>query len=351
MFFSVKFLFKKKTSFFSKIKTNSDLPYPQKTKEKSMENIEIATLDFLSHCRYEKNLSQKTLKSYSIDLKQLMLFLKTKLYSCIITDIDKSILREYLQSISSSKPKTIKRKIATIKALFNFLEYEDKIAINPFRKMKIQIREPKNLPTVMNISEVEKIIKLTYQIKIDEKKTDSYTYAESVRNIAVIELLFATGVRVSELSNLKEELIDLSSGQIKVRGKGNKERIIQVCNKESLRALKIYHRLFLDKIKDCDGYFFVNRFNNRLSEQSIRFLVKKCARAAGLDRKITPHVFRHSFATLLLEEDVDIKYIQHLLGHSSIMTTQIYTHVNGEKQKKILSKQHPRKNFRIKYKL
>lgn len=312
-----------------------------------MNDIQIANQDFLAHCKYEKNLSPKTLKFYAIDLKQLVAFLNSNNYSLGITEIDKHTLREYLQSISHSKPKTIKRKMATIKAMFNFLEYEDKIVVNPFRKMRIQIREPKNLPNVMNISEIEKIIKSTYKIKEEEKKLTSYAYAGNLRDIAVIELLFATGIRVSELSHLKEERIDLNSGQIKVRGKGNKERIIQVCNAEALTALKEYHDLFIHKIKECDGYFFVNRFNKRLSEQSIRFLVKKYAQAAGLDRKITPHAFRHSFATLLLEEEVDIKYIQHLLGHSSIMTTQIYTHVNGEKQKQILTQKHPRRNFHI----
>jgi integrase/recombinase XerD len=310
-----------------------------------MENIEFAIVEFISHCRYEKNLSSKTLKCYGIDLKQFVEFLNSNGYSTGLLKVDKSILREYLQSISNFKPKTVKRKIATIKALFNFLEFEDKILINPFRKMKIQIREPKNLPNVMNIHEVEKIIKSTYERRNTKKKENTYSYVESIRNIAVIELLFATGVRVSELSNLKDENIDLRTGQIKVRGKGNKERIIQVCNNESLKALREYHSLNIGKIKDCGGYFFVNRFKKRLSEQSVRYLVKNHAQVAGLERRITPHAFRHSFATLLLEEDVDIKYIQHLLGHSSIVTTQIYTHVNGEKQKKILSQQHPRKHF------
>lgn len=310
-------------------------------------NVKNATIEFLSHCQYEKNLSEKTIKSYKIDLRQFAEFIKSNNYSEIITNIDKHIIKQYLQSISLSKPKTIKRKIATIKALFNFLEYEDKILLNPFRKMRIQIREPKNLPNVMNIQEIEKIIQSMYKAKQHIKSLNSYAYSESVRNIAVIELLFATGVRVSELSNLKEEHFDISTGHIKVRGKGNKERIIQVCNKESIKALKEYHLLFRDKIKACGGYYFTNRLNKRLSEQSIRFLVKKYATTAGVDRRITPHTFRHSFATLLLEEDVDIKYIQNMLGHSSILTTQIYTHVNNEKQKKILSKNHPRKNFNV----
>ena len=313
-----------------------------------MKTIQSLSLNFLSHCQYEKNLSPKTIKFYGIDLRQLADFLAKNSHSSEITKIDKNILREYLQSISASKPKTVKRKMATTKALFNFLEYEDKIVINPFRKMRIQIREPKNLPNVMNINEVEQIMKSVYKVRQNEKRINSYAYAEKTRNIAIIELLFATGIRVSELSDLRLEFIDLAAGQIKVRGKGNKERIIQVCNKETLKALKEYYKLFQNRIKSCGEYFFVNRFSKRLSEQSIRFLVKKNAQTAGLARKITPHVFRHSFATLLLEEDVDIKYIQHLLGHSSIMTTQIYTHVNGEKQKKILSRQHPRKNLKIK---
>lgn len=316
-----------------------------------MQTIEAVTVDFLSHCRYERNLSSKTLKSYTIDLRQLSEFLIKWNHPREIIAIDKTILRGYLQAISSSKPKTVKRKMATIKALFNFLEYEDKIVSNPFRKMKIQIRESKSLPNVMNIQEVEKLINSTYKTKINEKRVDSYSYAESIRNIAVTELLFASGVRVSELSNLLCESINLTTGQMRVKGKGNKERMIQICNREALNALKEYHKLFFNKIKDGNGYFFINRFNKRLSEQSIRFMVKKHAKSAGIGRKITPHSFRHSFATLLLEEDVDIKYIQHLLGHSSILTTQIYTHVNGEKQKKILSRSHPRKNFKIKQEL
>ncbi|HKC68716.1 MAG TPA: tyrosine-type recombinase/integrase [Bacteroidia bacterium] len=310
-----------------------------------MENIKDVVLDFLNHCKYEKNLSIKTLKAYKIDLQQLQDFIARKKHSIKTSEISKIIIREYLQEISNLKPKTIKRKVATMKAMFNFLEYEDTIAVNPFRKMKIQIREPKSLPNVMTISEIEQIIRSTYKQKSGIQRK-SYAYAESIRNVAVIELLFATGARVSELSNLKEEFIDLASGIVKVRGKGNKERIIQICNKETLEALKYYKKIFHKKIPNCDGYFFVNRRNQKLSEQSIRFLVKQVAKIAGLERRITPHSFRHSFATLLLEQDVDIKYIQQFLGHSSIMTTQIYTHVNVEKQKQILQR-HPRRSFHV----
>jgi site-specific recombinase XerD len=138
-----------------------------------MTNIEKLNLEFTSHCIYEKNLSPKTLKSYNIDLRQFVEFLNLNNHPKDITQIDKYIIREYLQTISNAKPKTIKRKIATIKALFNFLEYEDKILVNPFRKMRIQIREPKILPNVMDIHEVEKIINSTYHARNEEKEVES----------------------------------------------------------------------------------------------------------------------------------------------------------------------------------
>jgi integrase/recombinase XerD len=300
---------------------------------------------FIRYCKFEKNLSAKTIKFYQIDLRQWLDFIDKNHYSKTITHIDKEILREYMYFISHLQPKSIKRKMATIKAFYNYLEYEDTILINPFRKLKIQIKESKTLPKVMNIHEVEKIIKQSYKLKENEIHIQSYAYGEKIRNIAVIELLFATGVRVSELSNLKEDCIDIINGHIRVQGKGNKERIIQVSNKDTLISVRNYFNIYKSKIKEC-GYFFINRLNRRLSEQSIRFLVSAYAKDAGIERRITPHVFRHSFATLLLEENVDIKYIQQLLGHSSILTTQIYTHVSRSHQRKIL-KSHPRRKIKI----
>ena len=310
-----------------------------------MKKIEDSVLEFLSHCQFEKNLSDKTLKAYKLDLKQFYEYIKKCNHPTEILNIEKTIIKDYLKNISGSKPKTIKRKIATIKAMFNFLEYEDEILINPFRKIRIQIKEPKILPNVLSITEIKQIFKIVYQLKSKYLDLSTYSYAELARDIAVLELLFATGIRVSELSNLKTEDIDLKIGLIKVVGKGSKERIIQITNKEALSSLREYYKLFKSKIVS-NKYFFINRLDNILSEQSIRFMVKKYAKKADLLKTITPHTFRHTFATLLLEQDVDIKYIQHLLGHSSIMTTQIYTHVNQDKQKKILSTKHPRKLFK-----
>jgi integrase/recombinase XerD len=310
-----------------------------------MNTIESAAKEFIRHCKYEKNLSPKTLKSYSIDLTQLINFLIEKNYSTEITDISKTELKDYLENISELKPKSIKRKMATIKAMFNYLEFDDRIQINPWRKMRIKIREAKTLPKVMNIQEVNNIFKSAYMAHSVKDKPQSFSYLETLRNIVVVELLFATGARVSEIANLKLRNIDLVTGSVTISGKGNKERFIQICNKETLKILREYQKLYRDKIVNSGGYFLINRLGNKLSDQSIRQIVKNLATKAGIERHITPHVFRHSFATLLLEKDVDIKYIQTLLGHSSIMTTQIYTHVNREKQKQILRTKHPRKDF------
>jgi integrase/recombinase XerD len=310
-----------------------------------MNSISNASSDFLLHCRFEKNLSTKTLKAYETDLEQLEKYLIKSSFQGDIHDISKGHLREYLISISNLKPKSIKRKIATIKALFNYLEFENKINMNPFRKMKIKIKEPLKLPSILDIKEIMKIFKVVYSRNANFKSQECYLYRESVRNIAVLELLFTTGARVSEIAGLKKEYINLSTGRITIKGKGNKERIIQVCNQETLAVLRHYCSLFEKRMEDTDGYFLVNRFNKQLSDQSIRNMIKKMSIQAGLTRRVTPHFFRHSFATLLLERDVDIKYIQSLLGHSSIVTTQIYTHVNHAKQKQILKTKHPRKDF------
>lgn len=310
-----------------------------------MSTLKMAIDDLLLYCQFEKNLSSKTIKAYRTDLLQLENFLLVKDYDIDITKITKIELREYLVSISALKGKSIKRKVASIKILFNFLEFEDKLTVNPLRKMRINIKEAHKLPVVMDIREISKIFKIAYNIKNQIKDVNSYSYLEAVRNIVIIELLFTTGARVSEIADLKEENINLNTGNIMIKGKGNKERIIQICNKESISILKDYYKLFKSKIENAGNNFLINRFSKKLSDQSIRNLVRKLAIEANISKRITPHLFRHSFATLLLENDVDIKYIQSLLGHSSIMTTQIYTHVNKVKQRKILRTKHPRRDF------
>ena len=212
--------------------------------------------------------------------------------------------------------------------------------------MRIQIKEPKKLPCVLTITDIKVIFKTVYQIRNRFLSKESYTYKAIVRDIAVLELLFATGIRVSELCNLRYNNIRSNFSSIIIIGKGDKERIVQICNKETKLALQEYYKLFkLDILQN--GFFFNNRLNNAISDQSVRLMIRKYTQISGLNKNITPHTFRHTFATLLLEEGVDLIYIQHLLGHSSIMTTQIYTHVNQVKQKQILRTKHPRKKFSL----
>lgn len=148
-------------------------------------------------------------------------------------------------------------------------------------------------------------------------------------------------MRISELCSLKPQDIDLESSNVLIYGKGAKERILQIGNPAVIAALRLYQETFREEIMVC-GYFFVNRLGHKLSDQSVRFMIDRYAKLAGIEQHITPHMFRHSFATLLLEQDVDIRYIQQMLGHSSISTTEIYTHVSNVKQKEILVKKHPR---------
>lgn len=297
--------------------------------------------EFLFHCKFEKGLCEKTIKAYKVDCLQLQSFVSKYYNIDNFENITKDILKNYIQTISSLKPKTTKRKIASMKALFSFYEYDKDNFVNPIRKIKIRIQEPRVLPTVMQNNEVEQILRYFYEKK-DRNAWGSHIYIESIRNICIIELLFATGIRVSELCGLRCNDIDLINGSIKVNGKGSKERMIHICSYDVINMLKEYY-----SYTKHHSYFFINRLGNRLSEQSVRLLIKKCIKELRITKKITPHTFRHTFATLLLESGVDIKYIQTFLGHSSIVTTQIYTHVNLNMQRIILQNNHPRNGISI----
>lgn len=224
--------------------------------------------------------------------------------------------------------------------MLNYYEYENEWYNNPMRKMKIRMREPIRLPTVMNIEEVKSLFNIVYKQQRNCKQ-ETFSYHMATRNIAIVELLFASGMRVSELCDLRLCDIDMKQGCVRIIGKGNKERIVDISQKATLTAIKEW----IKEQGPCDSQYplFVNRLHNKLSTQSVRLLIKNLVSLTQIKKKITPHTFRHTYATLLLEEGVDITYIQHLLGHSSVVTTQIYTHVNLQKQHELLSKKHPRR--------
>lgn len=288
---------------------------------------------YLEYCEYRKELDGKTLKAYRIDLRQYFEYFSEK-------EPNKESIERYITELHKSyKQKTIKRKIASIKAFYNYLEEEEFIEENPFRKIRVKFKEAIVLPRIIPRNEIEQLLNHMYTI---QKKVNK----QWLRDIAVIETFFATGARVYEISNIKAESIDLNSGLIRFKGKGNKERYIQISDTQVLEVLKMYYRENLDRIKQS-GYFFINRNGSRFSEQSIRIMMKKYSKQAGIERNITPHMFRHSFATYLIEEGVDISCVQQILGHSSIKTTQIYIHVAAQKQAEILKNKHPRNKMKI----
>ena len=292
--------------------------------------------EFLNYCRYHKKLSDKTIRAYKIDLSQ---------YGVFSNELSKQALWDYIENLNKKyKPKTAKRKLATLKAFIHFLLLQDLIDFNPFDKLETTIKEPLLLPKTIPLGVIAKLISFSYQ-QIVFAKSD-YQIRSAVRNTAILELLFATGARVAEICTLRSDNVDLLGNSVKFYGKGSKERIIPIENFAVLSILRKYHSLFEKEIPDS-GYFFVNKLGRRMTEQSVRNMINFYCKQCGVDMHITPHMFRHSFATLLLEEDVDIRYIQRMLGHSSITTTQIYTHVTSAKQKEILKTKHPRNKLNI----
>jgi integrase/recombinase XerD len=167
-----------------------------------------------------------------------------------------------------------------------------------------------------------------------------------VRDIALLEILFATGARVSEVCGLTVGAVDLDGGRIRIFGKGARERTIDLCDPEVLATLREYQSLYHPGALPEGGYFFPAREGAPVSDQTVRVSLRRYVRAAGLEVHITPHMFRHSVATLLLEEGVDIRYIQRILGHSSLVTTQIYTQVHDREQRRILTDKHPRRRLK-----
>ena len=296
--------------------------------------------EYMVYCEFRKKLDSKTIKAYKIDLKQFYEYVqKHGAYT------SKNTINNYILSIHQKyQSKTIKRKLASVKAFFKYLTYEEILELNPFDKIDIRFREPQRLPRTIPLNTIEQFMTAMYREQ-QSVKTD-FQRDTILRDIAVIELLFATGMRVSELCTLKANQVDLTSQKLLINGKGAKERMLQITNSDVIDILTKYYITFENDIISS-GWFFVNRLKNRFSDQSARAMILKYAELADIKMHLTPHMFRHSFATLLLEADVDIRYIQKMLGHSSITTTEIYTNVSTAKQNSILTHKHPRNKMSL----
>ncbi len=306
-----------------------------------MNNLLTQQKNYLEYCTFQKRLDKKTIKAYRIDLKQFAEQISAK----NVLSITPNMLEDFIANLHKQyKPKTVKRKIASLKAFFHYLEYREVIEVNPFNKIQVKFREPVILPKTIPLNTVETLLSTVYTQQRYAKT--AFQQKNALRDTAVIEMLFSTGMRISELCSLHINNVNLTEQTILIFGKGSKERRIQIENEEVINILKKYKTQFQPQIKQCQ-HFFANQDGSALSDQSIRRMLNKYATLAAIDLHITPHMFRHTFATCLLEEDVDIRYIQEMLGHSSINITEIYTHVALSKQRDILKTKHPRKNFHI----
>ncbi|MBQ4078967.1 tyrosine recombinase XerC [bacterium] len=290
--------------------------------------------EFKLYIEVEKNFSKHTVTAYSSDILSFLIWLNDK----SIEDVNYSIIREYLlyiQQFNYSKTTTA-RKIASLRTFYRFLYRERVIESNP----ALGVHSPKrgkSLPEFLTETEMEKVLN---NIKMDSPA--------GYRNRAILELLYATGMRISELSDLNFENLNLEENEIKVFGKGSKERIVLV-SERAKNFLETYIktvRYLIFKSDDIgpNSPVFINKTGYRLQPQSVRLAIKDVVEKIELPKHVTPHVFRHSFATKLLENGADLRVVQELLGHSSISNTQIYTHVSTERLKQAYDSAHPRAN-------
>ncbi|MBU4310541.1 tyrosine recombinase XerC [bacterium] len=287
---------------------------------------------FSNYLKGEKNVSPHTLKSYSSDLNDFLNFLKKEKIPLRIRYIDHLIIRRFLASLQKRglSHTTMARKLATLRSFFRFLCREEDLEINP----ALGTRTPKiakRLPKFLALSEIFTLLESP-----DEKSI------LGLRDRAVLELLYATGMRVSELVGLNVNNVDLLGGVAKVWGKGRKERLVPF-GREATQALYKYlkRRETLHPGEGEKG-LFLNKLGARISARSIGRLLDKYIKKASLSQKISPHTLRHSFATHLLDAGADLRSVQELLGHTSLSTTQVYTHLTTERLKRIYDKAHPR---------
>ena len=281
---------------------------------------------YLDYCKTHKRLSSHTIRAYKNDLMQ---FYKS----------DYDNVEAYIEQLTQSniKTNTLRRKIACMKVFYNYLKYQNIIEENPFNQLRFQFRNEKVLPKTIPYDILKSIFSYLEQ-RIVLSKTD-YQKQHAERNLLIISLLLSTGIRISELCHIHLKDINLSNKTLHIIGKGKKERILFLGDQTTFNLLETY----INKTRnESNDFLFPGKHSPKpLSEQSVRLILKRIVEQNNLSKTITPHMFRHSFATMLLDNDVDIRYIQQILGHSSISVTQIYTHVSHSKQKEILSSFNP----------
>ena len=296
---------------------------------------EYEIIEYQNHLKLERSLSNNSIEAYLNDIKKLTDFLKSRgndslKYSEVDIDVINDFI-EYLYKLGISSY-TQARIISGIKSFFNYLVYEEKILANPTELIESP-KLNKKLPDTLNINEIDKIL----------NSIDLSTY-EGTRNRAIIETLYSCGLRVSELINITIQNLYLEVGFIKVIGKGSKERLVPI-GSSAIKHINVYLKNYRKSFKVIDGnegFLFLNRRGKKLSRNMIFIIVKQLSIKNNIEKNISPHTFRHSFATHLIEGGADLRAVQDMLGHESITTTEIYTHLNKEYLREVVKKYHPR---------
>ncbi len=290
-------------------------------------SIDELVEEFLRYLLIDKGYSNNTISSYKEDLEKFLEFNKNKK----INEINNSDLKEYVKYLNKENlnEKSISRNISCLKSFYKFLVIEKYINNNPSDSVAMP-KLKRNLPKILTEEEV--------LLLLDINLSDAFSY----RNKAMLELMYATGLRVSELVNLRLQDIDLNEDIVRTFGKGSKERVIPfgdyAC--EYLEKYIYEYRGLMLKGKPSE-YLFLNNHGNKMTRQGLFKIIKKIAKEKGINKDLSPHTLRHSFASHLLKYGADLRTIQELLGHSDISTTQIYTHITNEQLKKNYEDFHP----------
>ena len=291
--------------------------------------------EFKNYLKLERSLSNNSIDAYLLDIRKLTSFISENHGTSLsIENINVSIIESFIKYLFKSESSTYSqaRIVSGLKSFFNYLLLEEKIDINPMELIDAP-KLVRKLPETLSIQEIEIIINA---VDLDSK--------EGMRNKAILETLYSCGLRVSELVNLKVQNLFLDIGFIKVLGKGMKERLVPIGTKAA-ECISIYikeYRTNLNISEGFEGYLFINRRGKNLTRNMIFIIVKDLVKKAGLNKNISPHTFRHSFATHLIEGGADLRAVQEMLGHESITTTEIYTHLNKNYLKEVVNKFHPR---------
>ena len=310
-----------------------------------MDSLKVAKNAFLEHCKYSRSLSPHTVSAYDQDLSDFLRFCGSQTR---LQDIGEERITGFLRDLTRQRglsAATAKRRLACLRTFFRWLKRRKVIAGSPFDDLELSIPAPRRLPKVLSRPEIQRLSAAAQQARralpaerpgrgVAKPAARDSRGAGATTYLAIL-LMTATGIRVGELVNIRIGEVCLAEGSIRIRGKGNRERTVFLSNRALVGAIET-HVEARPATACAHDRLFANTRGDPLSTQALRQRLRKVAKAAAIERRVTPHMFRHTAATLLIEEGVDIRFVQRLLGHASISTTEIYTHISDASLKNAL---------------